>query len=290
MAPVTKASTPNWLRHCARAHPTVHCEHLSVPVADGRIRVTRIALPNDTQAPVLFIPGWASTMQTWSRYVTELVGARPVLIVHTREKSTAQLTGKATQEPVCVLQDLVTVIRKFGPPAWVAGASTGANLALELTRTSALQPGTPVGLIMPHQRIDVPGVISLVQWLPRWAFALVKPWALWLMRPFAFASKNADQYRQLFEELRAADLKTLARSAAAWGKYQLELPRLVTGEPRYVIAVADDPFHSQESAQILAQALQAEYREVPGFARVHTQSVARGLRAWAETYTATIGT
>lgn len=278
----THTRTVRWAEYCARKHPSLQWRHENFDVPGGTIQLTHLASETSVGPPIVMIPGWASTLETWSRCIAYWLHHRPIVVIHTREKSSAHMARTATQHPDQVIADVAAAVRSLAQqPAWVFGASTGANIAAELYRTGVIPAATPLALLLPHQRIRVPGIIHWVQHLPTWAFAVVKPCALRLLRPLALSTKHAAQYRDLFTELENSDVRRLAVSAAAWSRYRFAPSPSVAAGPRFVLGVPEDSFHPLKDAQTVAEQLQAKYGEIPGFARAHTHATARLIDQWA---------
>jgi pimeloyl-ACP methyl ester carboxylesterase len=100
---------------------------------------------------IVFVPGWASTTRTWSRFMPRLSQEARVCYLETREKVSASIENLDAQTIDRASGDIADFTRHTFPDGNVVlvGASTGANLVLE----SYLKLGyEPLGLVLmtPH--------------------------------------------------------------------------------------------------------------------------------------------
>ena len=261
----------------ARKH-SIQTEVRDMSVPGGSIQVLRFSIDEHRgqAAGIVFVPGWASTPYTWRYFLPPLVATTPVSYVETREKSSSRLTNPRQQSVTDQVDDIRRAIEASAiERPVIVGASTGANLVLELLLT-APNCCQAFALLAPHLDVPVPSWLSLFARLPDPMTAPMKKLAvltLKLHRPRRF---EEDQYEGLVAAASSAQLRKLGASAAAWAGHQVRLPALNREISGVVVGSASDSFHNRDGAQEIARRMAptTSYFEVANFTALHASSTA----------------
>ncbi|MGX1884891.1 alpha/beta fold hydrolase [Streptomyces sp. NPDC055287] len=254
---------------------------------DGRLRATRISLLDSrpSNAPVLFVSGWGSTPHTWRRFVPFLSASAQVHYLETREKSSSQLSRRASMAVSAVSRDIADYANHTfsGGHYGLVAASTGANAVLEAWDGLQKKPQWLV-LILPHADIPIPRSMTLLRFLPRPCLKLVAPVATSFMRNFRLSNVEKAQQEGLFEALRMVDMAKMRDSAVAWRAYHLNPEKLEAIDvPTLVVGAADDRFHPYGAIQQIASRLPAAVlMDQKTFTGAHSKRCAMAVVSWLE--------
>jgi len=162
-----------------------------------------------------------------------------------------------------------------GAQSWL-GASTGANLALEVAAQHVCEVDALV-LLGPHSRVPVPRYIGIFSILPSWAAELWKKAALSLLDIRKPRRLEEKQYEGLVAAVRGADLRKMGASSRAWRRYRIDVETArAINVPTLVVGAASDSFHSNVAAMAVANAMPTvTYHEVSNFTALHASATGR---------------
>lgn len=241
-------------------------EHLSVCVQSGvhlQVMSWRPKKPvcND---PIVFVPGWVSSVSGWMPLIGALASRRPVYYIETREKKSAILKKKK----LCaedfqmsrIAEDIISVCRQLNidtPRTTVAGCSLGATALLEALKGNRLVAGTAF-LIAPNSEFKAPWYLEWILFLPAFLYHGIKFFLLWYLKNFMVdVRKEPEQMKRYQDTLLAAHPERIKLSGRALicGRYEV-WPNLESVTLPVALAyAATDKLHSSQNIQRMANRL-----------------------------------
>jgi pimeloyl-ACP methyl ester carboxylesterase len=217
------------------------------------------------KAPMVFVPGWVSTLRNWAPLIKPMASERDVYYLETREKSSALINDHAhlTDDNFSIAQnarDIIKICDHFhinSPQTLACGSSLGATSLLEAMKKGRLKCGGAF-LIGPNSEFRAPKSLSWILYLPASFYHPVKYILLWYLRNFRVdAKKEPEQMKRYEETLRNVEpnrLKHTARSVIL-GKYTVWSGLETIQAPVAIAYAKSDKLHSLANIQKMAQQL-----------------------------------
>ena len=270
--------------------PGVHFERRRVTVEDGVRLLLYEWRPefDDGADPVLFVAGWISLVTGWVPLLNELVRARPVYYLETREKKSAEIAATlmrpASFSIPRLADDLIEVSKQLGldrDRTVLFGSSMGSNAVLEALKGERLAAKAAF-LIGPNAEFRFPWWGRPLIYLPPWVYNAAKPFVLWYLRTFRVnAREDPDQMARYVRTIRAADPQRIMLSARAVIDYQA-MPGLETiATPVAVAYAASDTLHSEGEVRRIVEAMPRGVAvSCPSNTYMHTAAVASDIEKY----------
>jgi pimeloyl-ACP methyl ester carboxylesterase len=217
------------------------------------------------KAPIVFVPGWVSTLAGWAALIRPMARERDVYYIETREKSSALIdhTAHLTDDAFSIAQnarDIIKICDHFhinSPQTLACGSSLGATSLLEAMKGGKLKIGGAF-LVGPNSEFRAPKTLSWILYLPAFFYQPIKYILLWYLRNFRVdAKKEPEQMRRYEETLNNVEpirLKHTARSVIL-GKYTVWSGLETIQAPVSIAYAATDKLHSLENIQKMAKQL-----------------------------------
>lgn len=217
------------------------------------------------KAPMVFVPGWVSSLSGWSALIKPMARERDVYYIETREKCSALINSNAclTDDAFSISQnarDIITICDHFhinSSQTLASGSSLGATSLLEAMKKGKLKCGGAF-LVGPNSEFRAPRSISWILSLPASFYHPIKYFLLWYLRTFRVdAKKEPEQMKRYEETLRNVEpirLKHTARSVIR-GHYQVWGGLETIQVPVSIAYAATDKLHSLENIQKMAKQL-----------------------------------
>jgi len=217
------------------------------------------------KAPIVFVPGWVSTIAGWAPLIKPMARERDVYYVETREKRSALIDGNArlTDDDFSILQnarDIITICDHFGinsPETLACGSSLGATSLLEAMKGGKLRCGGAF-LIGPNSEFRAPKSISWIFSLPASFYHPIKYFLLWYLRTFRVdAEKEPEQMKRYEETLKNVEPKRLKHTARSviWGRYQVWSDLETIRVPVSIAYAESDKLHALDNIRQMAEQL-----------------------------------
>ena len=217
------------------------------------------------KAPIVFVPGWVSTLSGWAALIKPMARERDVYYIETREKCSALINNNArlTDNDFSILQnahDIIKICDYFGinsSQTLASGSSLGATSLLEAMKGGKLRVGGAF-LVGPNSEFPAPKSISWILSLPASFYHPFKYLVIWYLRNFRVdAEKEPEQMKRYEETLKMVEPKRLKHTARSviWGHYTVWSGLETVRVPVYVAYAATDKFHSLENIRMMAQRL-----------------------------------
>ncbi len=227
------------------------------------LRVMQFRPRNETAAgPLVFVPGFASSIHGWVDFLGEIVPLRPVYYLESREKSSALIEGKRlTTEDFSIARmarDLVEACSKLGieqSQMIVAGSSLGATTLIEALKHGRLRAlaGFMIG---PNSDFKAPWFIKGLLFLPADTYHLVKHFVLWYLKNFMVdAVREPEQMQRYRDTLLNADPRRLKKTAQSAIGYTIWQDLETVTVPVAVTLASTDKLHTEQNIQQLTRSL-----------------------------------
>ncbi len=245
------------------------------------------------KAPIVFVPGWVSTMRGWAALIKPMARERDVYYIETREKCSALIDHNArlTDDAFSIFQnaqDIITICDYFhinSPQTLASGSSLGATSLLEAMKQGKLRCGGAF-LVGPNSEFHAPRSLSWILSLPAGFYHPVKYFLLWYLRHFRVDAKKEPEQMQRYEEtLRMVEPKRLKHTARSviWGHYQVWSELETIQVPVYIAYAATDKLHSRENIQRMAQQLpRGKLHPCPTNLYMHSEQLLADINAFEQ--------
>lgn len=245
------------------------------------------------KAPIVFVPGWVSTIAGWAALIKPMARERDVYYIETREKCSALINNNARlrDDDFSILQnarDIITICDHFNinsPETLVSGSSLGATSLLEAMKGGKLRCGGAF-LVGPNSEFPAPKSISWILSLPAFFYHPIKYLALWYLRTFRVdAKKEPEQMKRYEETLRMVEPKRLKHTARSviWGHYQVWSELKTVRVPVYVAYAATDKLHSLDNIRQMAGRLPcAKLNPCPTNLYMHSEQLLADINAFEQ--------
>jgi pimeloyl-ACP methyl ester carboxylesterase len=245
-------------------HPASEYSVLMIRVDEGvSLRVMRFQPRGDSFAdPLVFVPGFASSIHGWVGFLREIVPIRPVYYLESREKTSALIErGRLTTDDFSIprmVRDLIEACSKLGidqSRMIVAGSSLGATTLIEALKHSRLRArgGFMIG---PNTDFKAPWFIKGLLFLPADTYHLIKYFVLWYIENFMVdAVREPEQMQRYRDSLLTANphrLKKTAKSAIGYTIWQ-DLETVTV--PVAVTLSSTDKLHAEQNIRQLTMRL-----------------------------------
>jgi pimeloyl-ACP methyl ester carboxylesterase len=217
------------------------------------------------KAPMVFVPGWVSTIAGWAALIKPMASERDVYYLETREKCSALINNNArlTDDAFSIFQnaqDIIKICDHFhinSPQTLASGSSLGATSLLEAMKKGKLRCGGAF-LVGPNSEFHAPIALSWILSLPAFFYHPIKYFLLWYLRTFRVdAEKEPEQMKRYEETLKNVEPKRLKHTARSviWGHYQVWSELETIQVPVYIAYAATDKLHSLANIQKMAKQL-----------------------------------
>ena len=254
-------------------------------ISDGtELRLLLLQPPRGPGAkpPIVFLPGWISSVTGWRSVLEILSREHPVLYIETREKASARLPDDRpvdfSMDRLCADVDeiLVDRIPEHGPFVFF-GSSLGSTLVLDYLSRGGRNPILAF-LVAPNLIFRLPRwVIIAAKLFPAAGYSVLKPVMKWYLCTFLLDEdaepEQAERYRS---NLDSAEPKRLRQNAlelkdySAWEK----LPRVRV--PVVVVTGESDSLHHMDDMKRMVSILPRARLEIMDSNRAtHSAEAAR---------------
>lgn len=239
-------------------------EQRTIRVSDGvSLRIFEFTAPDAVpdKPPIVFLPGWISSIEGWRSVLEVLAREHRIVYVETREKRSADLPdgGDVDFSMDRLSMDLHEVLREAVPPAepfCLMGSSLGSTVILDYLSRRLRQPVLAI-LVAPNLIFRLPRwVVTAAKRLPASTYTVMKPILKWYLCTFLLdAEKEPEQAERYRRNLDAAEPRRLRANALELDDYSAwdRLPRITA--PVLVVAGESDSLHHMEDIERLASML-----------------------------------
>jgi len=211
--------------------------------------------------PVVFVPGWISLPQGWTRLLQGLAARQPVFYLETREKASARFQRSMVSSDFSIERcaaDLVAISRALpGDPeqrVWLA-ASLGATILVPALTQHGLTARAAL-LISPNADFHYPWWVGPITYMPSWLYPPVRDFVLWYLRRFKVdAQREPEQMARYERTMNAAEPTRLKLSARAFKGFELWPILDQLQLPVGVAYASSDTLHAEDDVRRLLQAL-----------------------------------
>jgi pimeloyl-ACP methyl ester carboxylesterase len=245
-------------------HPEAEFSVRTVQVDSGvSLRVMQFRPRKEAAAgPLLFVPGFASSIYGWVEFLREIVPLRPVYYLESREKSSAVIEReRLTAGDFSIsrmARDLVEACGELGieqPQMIVAGSSLGATALIEALKHGRLRARAGF-MIGPNSDFRAPWFIKGILLLPAGTYHLVKHFVLWYLKNFMVdAVREPEQMQRYRDTLLSADPHRLKKTAQSAIGYTIWRDLETVAVPVAVTLASTDKLHTGHNIQQLTGSL-----------------------------------
>ena len=257
---------------------------------NGQAELRVVRLWKDTTrptVPLVFVPGWASTIFTWRYFLPRLLCYTSIFYFETREKSSSILCPSASFKVEDVARDVSDYLNKYYHKGTynLIGASMGATYILECWAYLRNKPAC-VTLILPNIAVAVPSYLSALKYTPRRLSPYLKPFVSYLMVKFHLTPKEAEQQVGLFAAVNDGDADKLRRAGLGLGKYELDLNEIMKiDRPSLIIGASQDRLHNPDAVLKIHQSIfGSTYKDLNTFTNAHSSKSADLIINWMSSY------
>ena len=176
-------------------------------------------------APVIFIAGWGSVIDSWKIVIKEMTKDFEVFYIETREKSSSIHHSKQELNIESLGNDLPCVLSEINlinKPYIMFGSSLGATVILDAISKNKINP-TKAIIIGPNAEFHIPLVwLLIIQFTPSIFLYFLKPLVKWYMKKkYIDINSDPEQYHKYVNVLNKANLKRLRRSTLSFSSYKI---------------------------------------------------------------------
>jgi len=258
-----------------------------IPVSDHvSLRVITFTPPHETGYPaIVFVAGWISLIIGWQEVLQEMTRDFTVYYVETREKKSAEVTGKASYDVDTIGNDIIAAVKSLGlqkDQYLLFGSSLGGTVILDCVNRMKVKPKCLV-LVVPNAEFRVPKIWKVIIWLfyPG-VYILLKPFVKWYLKYFRLNVKaDYKQYRKYCRSLDAADPWKLKKAAMAFSTYQVWPVLKDIQIPTLLIGASKDTLHEPENLENMVKMLpNSTFVDMDTNKKTHTAAMVDEIRKY----------
>jgi pimeloyl-ACP methyl ester carboxylesterase len=263
-------------------------QSLRVAVDEAELRVLHLRAdePRSSGKPVVFVPGWASTLSTWSVVLDELA-TRDVYYLESREKASSRILSRSRSTPQSYARDLMGAVEALGladHEFHLIGGSTGSNTILLAVNQGLLKPAS-ICISGPHIKIPLPRWSRAFDYMPLSLLRLARSIFLFLLDHGVVPRIARAQAHGLRAAVLESDLGKIRDSAACWRGYHLGTLNRDYFSSTLVVGSLQDHMHPVEAAREIAALLDAPIIEFVDASResgTHSANFSKIVNAWLD--------
>jgi len=245
------------------------------------------------KAPIVFVPGWVSTLSGWAALIKPMARERDVYYIETREKCSALINSNALlrDDDFSIFQnahDIIKICDYFSinsSHTLACGSSLGATSLLEAMKGGRLRCGGAF-LVGPNSEFHAPKSISWILSLPASFYHPIKYLAAWYLRTFRVdAKKEPEQMKRYEETLKNVEPKRLKHTARSviLGHYQVWSELETVQVPVYIAYAATDKLHSLENIRQMTEQLpRGKLNPCPTNLYMHSEQLLADIHAFEQ--------
>jgi len=228
--------------------------------SDVTLRVTIFSpLKTVTRPPIIFVPGWNSTMKSWGPFIGELAADFQMYYVETREKKSAAAKTAVPIDVSSIGADIVSLIDHYNfanANYTLIGSSLGSTAILDQWHNITASP-LAVVLMIPNTEFAVPACWRLLAYmLPASTFRFFCPLAKTYMKYFMCNYENdPGQMKTIFDDIAKANFHRTKKALVSLSEYDLFVGLKKVLYPTLIIEASEDPLHKPDNIRRLASFL-----------------------------------
>jgi len=237
--------------------------------------------------PIIFIPGWISSVTGWIPVLRELSAHHRIVYLETREKVSARIPSGpypsfTMDRLVADLIEVMAVELELDEDHVLMGSSLGSTVILDYLGRGSTPPITSI-LIAPNAEFRLPSwVLPVARVVPTPAFSLLRQLLKWYLTRFVVDAEaepeQAARYRQSLDD---AEPRRLTANARALADYSVWERLAGIQSPVVVITGESDAIHHRGDMDRMIEVLPNGRLEVLASNR-ETHSEKAGRLALAE--------
>jgi hypothetical protein len=236
--------------------------------------------PKDNKGypPVIFVPGFASVMESFTGILISLASEFTVHYIETRDKASSVVPGNLSFNVRDIASDISCAADKLDMPAGeyiLLTYSLGATAAAESFNSIIIRKPALLVLVEPSGVFKIPPwSLFVARWFG-WTYSLIKPLILLYIRTFMINIKEDEEmYRIVDRALNAADSGKLIKTYLGISGYKIWDVLPMVDVPTIVIGASSDTFHSLGDAMEISKHInKADYIDLVTNMRSHSPEV-----------------